>query len=142
MLGEVTALRTDVAAQVLVRPTPAFNASAVALVPVPSVCSAPRRLCGTRGARGRTGGPAGLFRHAELRFCQLIPGLLSAAQRAVCEQPEPFPSPDMTVHAAYLSSNSSPGQGHAFGNAPFFGLIQLCLVWTCPAMLSRLTVHL
>lgn len=46
ILGEVTMLRTDLATQVLVRPTAPFNPFPVTLVPIPSICSLPSSLCG------------------------------------------------------------------------------------------------
>lgn len=46
ILGKVTVLRTDLATQVLVRPTLRFNSFPVTLVSIPSICSLPGSLCG------------------------------------------------------------------------------------------------
>jgi len=40
-----------------------------------------------------------------------------------------------------IEPHPSPSQGHAFGNVPFFSIIQLWVVLTCSAMLSGLTVQ-
>lgn len=43
---------------------------------------------------------------------------------------------DVQLHAGL--SSSDPSQGYAFGNVPFFSIIQLCVVLTCSVLLSIL----
>lgn len=90
-LGQVTVLGTGLAAQVLDRPAPPFSPFPVTPVPISGSSPHQAPLVG----RSRPGGLGRPSREPAppscpgtpscQAFCQLIPGLLSAARSAACE---------------------------------------------------------
>lgn len=149
IIGEVTVLRTGRVTWLMVHPVCPFYPVPVTLVPVPSICS--RLCCFVGRSRSPCCFPVGrgqTFLRGGCGSCSSTPSCQALSTHSwpfVCSLwvTGALPStPTWLYTLAYLSGNSSLGQGPAFGNASFFSLIQLCLVLTCSAMLCRLTVHL